>query len=191
MKTVLGCVLLLAPTVLAQTIPQHRLVERLTEDLISLTFLPEMPEGSVVVDARELASKDRNRLKAVVRDQSPALDGIMLRFAAHVAEQYNESVIPWSLAYVLTSTLAGKSLPEGSVKLLAASIVSSLDNAFVCRKTSTPLRNSAQFRITVKTAYDTLLALGVSRPNVQIVIKNLIITGNLIVHPYEPLIRPQ
>lgn len=101
-----------------------------------------MPEGSVVINPHQLESKDRATLKAVVKDRTPALDSTMLRFAAHAAERYDKFVVLGSLAYVLTSTLAGKRLPESAVKLLAVSIVSSLDGAFVCRETSTFIRNS-------------------------------------------------
>jgi len=42
----------------------------------------------------------------------------------------------------------------------------------------------------VKSAHDTLLTLGVSPPNVRIVIENLIFAGDLIVRPGGSLIRP-
>ena len=42
----------------------------------------------------------------------------------------------------------------------------------------------------MKSAHDTLLTLGVSPPNVRIVIENLIFAGDLIVRPGGSLIRP-
>jgi hypothetical protein len=192
MKGVLGC-LLLPATLLAQTLPEQRLVDQLSEDLISLTSLRGMSEGSVVVNPRQLTSKELARLKAAVKDQTPELDGIMMRFAAHVAERYDRFVVPWSLAYVLTSTLAGKRLPQSVVKQLAASIVAALDSAVVCRQTSTLTWNCAQFRASAKSAHDTLLALGVAPPNARIVIENLIFAGDLIVQPrrIEPIYPTQ
>ncbi len=149
-----------------------------------------MPEGSVVVNPLQLNSKDHVALKATVKIERPALDGVMRRLATHAADRYDKPVVPWSLAYVLTNSLAGKRLPDSSARRLAASIVLSLDSAFVCRETSTPLRKSAQFRAYTMTTYELLLKAGVNRRNADIVTENLIFAGDMIVHPcslYRPL----
>ena len=184
--------LLLPITLLAQTFSAAQLMDRLSDDLLALSSLPGLPEGSVVVNPLRLAGTDLAKLKAVVKAETPMLDSAMERFAAHAAERYDRLVIPWSLAYVLTSTLAGANLPADSAKLLVASILSSLDSAFVCYETSRPrcLENSVQFRLSVTSAHHTLLALGISRPNVRTVIENLILAGDRIVHPQGSFFRP-
>jgi hypothetical protein len=108
MKRVPVWLLLLAATATAQTLPEHRVVDRLSDDLVALASLPAMPEGRVVVNPLQLDPNDRAALKTAVKGQTPALDGIMLRFAAHAAERYDKYVVTWSLAYVLPAPwLAG------------------------------------------------------------------------------------
>jgi hypothetical protein len=174
--------LLLASTVFAQS-RSNEVVERLTADLISLSSLPGLQEGSAVLNPLSLDRLDLAHLKAMVKNQNPDLDRAMQRFAADAAERYDKYVIPWSLAYVLTGALAGKDLPRDSVFLLSTSIVTVLDSAFVCRKRSTPLRDSAEFRSALKTLRESLLNLGVAPSNIRIVVENVINAGRLVVDP--------
>ncbi len=184
MKTASHCslALLLSPTLFAQS-RSDEVVERLTADLISLSSVRGMPEGSAVLNPLSLGRLDLARLKAMVKDQNPDLDSTMQRFAADAAERYDKYVIPWSVAYVVTSVLAGKDLPRNSVTWLVTSIVTALDSAFVCRRTSTPLRDSAEFGSALKRLRETLLSLGVAPSNVKIAVDNMIDAGRLVVDP--------
>ena len=177
--------LLLASALFAQT-HQNEVAQRLAADLIALTSMPGLPEGSVVLNPRSLDRLDLLNLKAVVKNRTPDLDSAMQKFAADAAPRYDTYVIPWSLAYVLTSVLAGKNLPRNSANLIATSTLTALDSAFVCRRTSTPLRNSAQFLSSLKTLQETLLSVGVNAPNVKIVIDNVIGAARLVVDPAIP-----
>jgi hypothetical protein len=174
--------LLLAPTLFAQ-IPQNEVADRLTADLIALTSIPALPEGSVVPNPRSLDRLALATLKSAVKNRNPELDSAMQKFAADAAQRYDKYVIPWSLAYVLTSALAGKDLPRNSANHIATSTLNALDSAFVCRRTATNLRDSAPFVSALKTLQETLLLVGVSPPNVKIVIDNVGCAARLVVDP--------
>ncbi len=177
--------LLLAPAVFAQ-VRQNEVADRLTADLLALTFVPALPEGSVVLNPRALDRLDLASLKATVKNTMPDLDSAMQRLAADAAPRYDRYVVPWSLAYVLTRVLAGKELPLNSANLIATSTLNALDSAFTCRKTSTPLRDSAQFLSALKTLRESLLILGVNPVNAKIVIDNVVGAARLVVDPVMP-----
>jgi len=177
--------LLLAPTLFAQTHPDE-VADRLTADLIALNSIPALPEGSVVLNPRSLDRLDLAILKTTVKNRTPDLDRAMQSFAADAAPRYAKYVIPWSLAYVLTSVLAGKNLPRNSAETIATSTLNALDTAFACRRTSTPVRESAQFLSALKALRETLLILEVNPPNVRIIIDNVIGAASLVVDPAIP-----
>jgi len=67
----------------------------------------------------------------------------MLRFADDVSKIYGESVIPWELAYALTSVLAGKDLSNPDLAPLTRAILEAVSSAFLCRSEHSNLRESA------------------------------------------------
>jgi hypothetical protein len=113
----------------------------------------------------------------------------MRSYADAVGKLYQKPVIPWYLAFALTSVLAGRDLSNDSLAPLTRAILGALDSAFVCKDVECDLRSSTEFRASVGEAYDSLLALGVNSSNASIAAEGLIQAGYQIRHR-DPLIRP-
>ena len=190
MKTARNCLLalLLASPLVAQN-RSHGVIERLTSDLTSLSSVQTTSKGVSVINPLVLDRLDLAHLKATVKGHNPDLDGIMQRLAADAAKRYDKYVIPWSLAYVVTSVLAGKDLPRHSATLLSTSIIAALDGAFMCRRTATPLRDSPEYRSALTDLRETLLSVRVAPSDMNVVIENLITASRQIVDrtEFEPI----
>jgi hypothetical protein len=193
------CLLLLTMMVSAQTIRDEVIVTRLNSDLMALKFLPSLPNGKKLPDLVAMTREDRAALAARVANRNPDQHQVILRYADAMAKLYEETVIPWDLAYALTSVLAGKNLSNHTLTPLTSAILEAVDRAFVCRDTQSDLGKSPQFRASIELAYDALLALDVSHPNARIVAGGLLESGKLIrargprlpfIRPIPPVLRP-
>jgi hypothetical protein len=69
--------------------------------------------------------------------------------------------------------LAGKDLSDDTLAPLSDAILGMVDSALVCLTDSTRLRDSIEFRVHAEQAYRAVGALGVSPPNVQVVMEAL------------------
>ncbi len=169
---------------------------RLNSDLMALKSLPALPNGIVLPNLFAMSTEDRAALRKTVANRSPDQDQVMMRYADAMAKFYEKTVVPWDLAYALTSVLAGKDLSNDALTPLTGAILDAVDSAFVCMNTGSDLGNSVQFRASVEHAYHALLALDVSAPNARVVVGGLFKAGNLIcnggplVRPIPPALRP-
>ena len=94
-----------------------------------------------------------------------------------MSKVYGETVIPWDLAYALTSVLAGKDLSNDNLRPLTRAILEAVSSAFLCRNEHSNLRDSVQLRAAVEHAYRALLALNVTATNARVVVGSLLKAG--------------
>lgn len=136
-------------------------VSRLSADLISLT--------TVQPDA-----------------ENPAQRRIMAQFAADINGMYPKGFVTRNLAYVFTSTLAGKDLSEDKLTALMNGMLAGFDTASACAG-SCDLMKSAQYRTSIERTYSALTSLGISIPEKQGVMRLLYQAANRVANP---IVRP-
>jgi hypothetical protein len=191
MKTCSLSLLLLATTVHAQTVPNAQRVSQLNADLMALRSLPALPAGTTLPDPLTTKGADGVALmrspspdqeRAIARLQGDLFSLTQQRYAE--IDKFKPGESPWmktfqplsggwEVAYALTNVLAGKELSDTALTPLTSAMLEMMDSALDSLSNETNLQDSADFRTSVEHAYKALLALGVSSPNVQVVMEAL------------------
>src|SRR5258708_437610 len=160
MKTPSLCLSLFLITMTVNAQPTWEdVMTRLNSDLMALKSLPALPNGIVLPNLFAMSTEDRAALRKTVANRSPDQDQVMMRYADAMAKFYEKTVVPWDLAYALTSVLAGKDLSNDALTPLTGAILHAVYSAFVCINTGSHLGNSAHLRPAVEHAYHALLPL--------------------------------
>ena len=190
MKTAVWCLLFLAARVGAQTIPDE-LVDRLATDLSALRNLPN-PNGERLRGFLDLTRSDLTALRSFVSQQAPEQNRAMTRFVDDIADRYGKVLIPWDVAYALTSALAGRELPDEMLKQLSSSFVLAIDSTVSCRDTRSSLRKSVKFRAALESMNNSLVSLGVHGADALVVLESLSTAGLRIADPNAagPVVKP-
>lgn len=184
MRTVLCCLVLLAPALKAEP----TLINRLTSDIRALSAVSPLPNQPYVLDPSTLSPARYREFRSLVTEQAPELSAAMDRLADGLQQGYGRPLNPWNFAFALSTALAGRPIAERHARRLATSIVAALDRALECRERRAVLRDSEPFRAAVNDAFATLLDIGVSRRGAAVTAELLVNAGDQIVT--RPLLRP-
>jgi hypothetical protein len=99
-------------------------------------------------------------------------------------------VVPWHLAFALTTVLSGRELSDEAIGELINRVLDAFDAAYTCREQGCFLGYSAEFRSAVTRVRDALVAIGISKADALQVAGGIMEGGRLIASPQRPRVIP-
>jgi hypothetical protein len=180
MKAVAVPLLLFTTIVYGQPANDSAIVARMTSNLLVLksVLISSEPLQDEVYTPAELQSLITYSQHKVVQGYQTDLGELQFRHNRTVRKLEDGPMsfgtfFSRDQAYKLTSALAGKDLSEGNLTPLVEGIVGMAVSAVECRNTSSLLPNSAAFRSSAEKALTALQALGLSSPDLRVVVDAL------------------
>jgi hypothetical protein len=115
MKAWLLCLLLFPVTVGAQPAHDEVVITQLNSHLLALKVLPPLPDGKSLSNVYLMDRQQRAAIRKTLDSQNSDQQKAMRSYADAVGKLYQKPVIPWDLAFALTSVLAGRDLSNDSL----------------------------------------------------------------------------